>query len=117
MQFPNSMQTARTEAFMLQWRKLNPNASVSDYNRKFSETYSRFGSDPDVEDPGPVRQSEVMEARLHLIQMEEEETRRHNVSDAEAVMRAKDRAQRREFRQPKHRPQTKGAFGKKGKRS
>jgi 4-alpha-glucanotransferase len=113
MQFPNTMQTARTEAFMAEWRKMNPEASTSEYNRKFSETYARFGSDPDAESPGPVRQSELMEARICL---REEELRRQHRSDVESVMRAKDRALRRECRQPKHRPQTKGAYGKSRRR-
>lgn len=108
MQFPNTMQTARTEAYMAAWRKENPTADTSAYNRKYEETYERFGSDTDAKSPGPVnRHEEVWQHSQEGASL----AMGIGVSsdDAEVIMRAKSRAY---GRQPKHAAQTKGAFGK-----
>lgn len=92
----NSPRTAETERRMEGWRKLHPEATTSEYNRAYTNTWNSLTEFSVKEDP------------YHTI--DNDDSLRSTVSQPTCCTEEpKPRAPRR----PKHRTSTKGAFGKK----
>lgn len=103
MQFPNSPRTRETERRMLEWRRANPTAETSSYNRQYESVYNSLTTWSDVEDTPRDWSRELEEYYA--------DTSTANIPSAYVESRPA-----RPPRRPKHgRRVTKGAFGSRGK--
>ena len=112
MQTPNTPRGRETERLMLLWRKQNPDASASDYNREWDSVYRK------LEGVSDAVLRDAMNLDLHgttapgfaePIDASEDTTDPYPVG---FVASSSDHVKTEPRRRRKHSAQTKGAFGK-----